>query len=259
MAWTDESLNESQRRHLRESLAQLERQLAAIAAILEQARAPGLFPRYADDVSAAERGRYAAAVARARAALEEAARESGLGQEAAGLGARQALEAQWSVAEVGLDDLLPAAMRAYGPLAAEAEARLEAMAARLRAALAWEGAAAGPAAGAGLEAALAAALPEAMAAMADVLAEAVLRRTANDELPLLAADALTRVAHRVALAQGARPPLAALDIRAIRWRLDAPRFTGLGRIWVARQFARQLEPRRDEIAAALRAFAARCR
>ncbi len=178
MAWTDDALNEPQRRHVRESLAQLERQLGAIEAILAHARAPGLFPRYADDLSAAERRALAARLAQVRAALAAAVGECGLRPEAA-LGARQAIAAQWSVADMGLDDLLPAAMRAYGPLAPEAAGRLEQVAARLRAALAPV-ADAPPAVAAGLEAALAAALPEAMAAMAAALAEAALARVGND-------------------------------------------------------------------------------
>lgn len=258
MSWSDDALNEPQRRHLRESLAHLERQLNALAALLEQARAPELFPRYADDLSAAERGGMEARLRRARAALAVAVETCGLGPEAAGLGTRQALAAQWSVAEVGLDDLLPAAMRAYGPLEEGVAAKLEALAAGLRAAMAQDDAAAPPASAA-MAAALRAAIPEALTAMAHALADAALARAANDELPLIAADALTRVAQRVALAQGARPPLPAIDIRAIPWRLDAPRFIGLGRIWVAQRFARQLEPLDAAIAAALASFAARCR
>jgi hypothetical protein len=258
VTWTEDSLNAPQRRHVRECLAQLERQLAAIEALGEPARTEARFPRYADDLTDADRSALAARLARARAGLATAVEACGIRPEPASLGARQAVAAQWSVAELGLDDLLPAAMRAYGPLEAAA-ARLEAIASALRAALAPQAEAAPAAPGAGLEAALQAALPEALEAMAGALADAALARAANDELPLVAADALTRVAHRVARTQGAPAPLPALDIRAIRWRLDAPPFTRLGRDWVAQRFARQLAPLRDELAAALRSFAARCR
>jgi hypothetical protein len=258
VTWTEDALNEPQRRHLRESLAHLERQLTAMAAIAEQARTPGMFPRYADDMTAADRQRLGARLARAQAALAGAVAACGVEAEPASVGARQAVEAQWSVAEVGLDDLLPAAMRAYGPLGEAAAAKLEAITASLRAALAKDGEPA-ERASAELGPALRQAVPEAMAAMADALADAALARAANDELPLIAADALTRVARRVAQAQGAREPLPAIDIRAIRWRLDAPRFSGLGRTWVVQRFARQLAPLREEIAAALQSFAARCR
>jgi len=260
----DAKLNPQQRRHLHDSLAHLDRQLSAIEALLLLETDAGLFPRYADDLFPQERAQHTASVERARTALRRAMAEHTIEPEAARTGARQAIQSQWSLAEIGLEELGARSMRGYGPLEADTAQALERLAAELQAALPGRRAAAlpgGPARAEALAAALAEATPAALEAMAEALAEAAIAGRGNDELPLVAGDALARVA-REAAAQlagrgGEANPWPPLDINGIAWRLDKPRLAGLGRNYLLGRFRRQLQPLEAQVRAALRAYGPR--
>ncbi len=255
-------LNPQQKRHLHDSLAHLDRQLSAIEALLRPEAEGGLFARYADNLTVEERAGQRGSVERARAALRRALVEHGIEPEAARTGTRQAIQAHWSLAEIGLEELGARSMRGYGGLEAETAEGLEGLVGELQAALPGRRGGSGPSAGEGLAEALGEAAPEALEAMAEALAEAVAEGRSNDELPLVAGDALARVAQQVAAAQGgAREgrPWRALEIDGIGWRLDKPRLAGLGREFLVGRFRKQLQPLEGQVRAALRGYGARLR
>ncbi|MGH9518222.1 MAG: hypothetical protein ACRD2D_01175 [Terriglobales bacterium] len=252
-------LSEIQRRHLHDGLAHLEKLLRGMQAILDEAPHAGLFPRYRDDLSAPERERLARGVTGARASLADGLRQFELAPEPAALSAAAAVRAQAGAAELAAEELGARDMRGYGPLAQESAAALDELAARLRAAVAaivpGGGMTSAPAGN--LAEALASTTDDALAAMASALAAAVLDHDASSEaLPLVAADALTVAAQSVCRAAGAKPP-PEIDASAIRWRLDRPKLARLGRDFLVTRFRKQLEPRREEVRDALRAYGRR--
>lgn len=228
-------------------------------AVLDEAPHAGLFPRYRDDLSGPERERVARGLTAARACIADGLRQFGLTAEPASLSAAAAVRAQIGVAELAAEELGAQDMRGYGPLAPESAAALDELAARLRAAMAaiFSGGTAPPLPAANLAETLAGATDEALAAMANALAAAVLESdAASESLPLVAADALTETAQSVCRAAGARPQ-AEMDVTSIHWRLDRPRLAGLGRDYLVTRFRKQLEPRREEVREALRAYGRR--
>lgn len=248
-------LNPTQHRHLRDSLAHLDRHLGAIEAILAPA-AGSVFPRHCHDLSDAERHEQTEAVARVRAALRRVMAEHEIAPEAPP-SARQALQSQWSLAEIGLEELAPRSMRGYGEVDDAQAQMLERLAAGLQAELAAarQGEASGSAARQDdLHEMLAQATPLAMTAMAQALAEAVLAGRSNDELPLIAGDALARAAAEQCAAHGLAVPARPLDIDGIAWRLDKPRLAGLGRDYLVGRFAKQLAPLEQQVRTSLRAW-----
>ncbi len=260
-------LNETQRRHLYEGLAHLERQLEGLEAILAAAAAPGRFPRYRDDVDPAARAQLAHGIAAARARIGAALTAWGFEPEPAAIGALQAFRSHLSLAEVGADDFAARSMRGYGDLAPDTAEALDRLAAELRAAVAAilpaagaSGAAAPAVSAEALADALGDATGDALETMAQTLADAVSAGRTNDELVLIAGDALAAAARACAAPSLGRPPesLPAFDIDRIRWRLGKPRFA-FGRDALLQSFRKQLAPRRDDIRAALRAYAHRCR
>ena len=258
-------LNSTQRRHLYESLAHLDRQLAAIEAILAEpgAAAPAtLFPRHRDDVPPTARRQLEAGLAAARERIAVALAGAGLAPEPPAIGAWQAVRSHLSLAEVSTDDVGARSMRGYGELQPESAEQLDRLAATLRAAIAavLPGEHPAPPAAADLADALEAAAEPALAAMAAALADAVLARRSQDELPLIAGDVLARQACAEAAPRLQRAPesLPAFDIDRIRWRLDKPRLA-FGREALVAAFRRQLAPLDGDIRAALRAYASRLR
>ncbi|MGH9393434.1 MAG: hypothetical protein ACRD1E_04635 [Terriglobales bacterium] len=250
------TMNGTQRRHLRESLAHLERQLEAIEAVLKGAGRPGLFPRWSDDLDPSERVRQLAAVARVRAAMAAVMAAQGLEAEAPPLGARQALQSQWALAEIGLEELGARAMRGYGELNPEQEIELERLVASLQGALPRSDGdrGAGAAPESSLGEALAAATAAAMEAMARALAAATLAGREREELPLIAGDALAAVARAVCVKAGIGGALPEFQIDGIRWRLDPPRLQGLGADYVAARYRRQLAGLEGAVRTALRSY-----
>lgn len=248
-------MNETQRRHLQEGLAHLERQLGAIEAILEGAGKGRMFSRWSDDLDPEERARQSAAVARVRAAMREVMRSEGIEEESATLGARQALQSQWALAEIGLEELGPRGMRGFGELEESDKRKLEAVVAQMHAALPQGRGEAQP--HDALADALAAATEAAMHAMAAALVEASQTRRRKNELPLIAGDALQREAERVCREQGVEGALPAMDIDTIPWRLDPSIIPGLARPFLMGRYRGQLRPLEGSIRDALRAYGAR--
>jgi|GEM_PF-6540670 len=248
-------MNETQTRHLREGLAHLERQLGAIEGILEGAGKGRMFSRWSDDLDGEERARQQAAVARVRAAMREVMRAEGMEEDGAAPGARQALQSQWALAEIGLEELGPRGMRGYGALDESDRRKLEAIVAQLHAALPQGSGEAQP--HEALADALAAATPAAMNAMAVALVEASQTRRRKSELPLIAGDALQREAERVCREQGLDGTLPPIDIDTIPWRLDPSIIPGLARPFLMGRYRGQLKPLETAVREALRAYGAR--
>ena len=273
------SLNPSQRRHLYEGLVHLERQLASLEAILAPAAAADLFPKYADDLQDEQRRRVQAGVAAARAAIAQTLAANAIAPEPPATGIEQAVRAHLSVLELAAEEMGARSMRGYGELAPEQTEALDRLALTLRQAMTaiWpvtnathatdatgmppsSPARPTPEALAALAAALGATTGTVIEAMAQALAAAVGQPdyALNDALPLIAGEVLVQAA-RATAAPLLGVPAASLptaDIDRIRWRLDAPRWSPLGRD-ALKSFRRQLEPLRGDIEAALRAYAVR--
>lgn len=262
------SLNPSQRRHLYDGLVHLERQLASLEAILAPAAAAGLFPKYADDLQDERRRQVQAGIAAARAVIAQTLAANAIAPEPPATGLEQAVRAHLSVLELAAEEMGARSMRGYGELAPEQTEQLDRLALTLRQAMTAIGPA--PIDPAGMPSparptpetlvALAAALGAATGAVIEAMAQALAAASgeSNDALPLIAGDVLVQAARATAAPLLGVPAasLPAADIDHIRWRLDAPRWSPLGRD-AAQRFRRQLDPLRGDIEAALRAYAVR--
>jgi hypothetical protein len=243
-------LNETQRRHLYDGFAHLDRQLEAIAAIARAAESGGLFPRYQNDLTPAARAAIDQRIARVRAQLRARMAAIALVPEPAPLSAAQAIAAQFNLAEIGLDEIGARAMRGYGEVSPAAADALDQLTGELAATLATAARAPAPTTAPDLN-------PDAdavMEALAAALADAVASGRGNDELPLAAGDCLAGLAQAELCAHGFAGPYPVFEIDGIHWRLDRPRLAGLGREHVLRGFRRQLAPLRAPILDALRRY-----
>jgi len=253
------TLSDIQRRHFYDGLVHLERDLAAIESILAAAESPGLFPRYANDLTPAMRTRIEQGLAHARAGIRGALAAIGQQPEAPSLGAAAAIRSHLRLTELGTEELGARGLRAYGELPGPEGERLDHLAAELRDLVAAILPPAGDAAAArvvdraALADALEAAAGRACDTMAEALANALEAGRPNDEFPLIAGDVLASVAREVCLERGLQPPLPPIDIDRIRWRLDRPKLA-LGRNYRVATFRKQIEPLRAEIRAALRTY-----
>jgi hypothetical protein len=243
-------LNETQRRHLYDGFAHLDRQLDAIAAIARVAESGALFPRYQNDLTPEARAAIDQRIARGRSQLRARMAALAMVPEPAPLSAVQAIAAQFNLAEIGLDEIGARAMRGYGEVGPAAADALDQLTGELAAALAT--------------AAPAPALttapdwnPDAdavMEALAAALADAVATGRGNDELPLAAGDCLAGLAQAELRARGFAGPCPVFEIDSIPWRLDRPKLAALGRDHLLRGFRRQLAPLRAPILDALRRY-----
>ena len=243
-------LNETQRRHLYDGFAHLDRQLDAIAAIARAAESGGLFPRYQNDLTPAARAAIDQRIARARARLQSRLEALAMPPETAPLSASQAVAAQFNLAEIGLDEIGPRAMRGYGEVSPAAADALDELVRELTAALAksTDATSRAPSREVGTD-------PDAvMESLAAALADAVAAGRPNDELPLAAGDCLTALAHVELRSHGFTGPCPVFEIDSIRWRLDRPKLAALGRDHLLRAFRRQLAPLRAPILDALRRY-----
>lgn len=257
------SLNSAQQRHLYEGLVYLDRQLGGLEAILSPPAS--LFPKYADDISAERRRRVGTGIAAARAAIAHALAASAIVAEPPSTGVAQAVRAHLSVLEMAAEEMGARSMRGYGELDPEQTVALDRLALTLRQAMSAIGPEGSPGT---LEQGRAlptpAALAAALGATIDAVIEAMVQALAaangepSDALPLIAGDVLVQTARNTAAPLLGVPAasLPAADIDRIRWRLDAPRWSPLGRD-ASKSFRRQLEPLRADIEAALRAYAVR--
>ncbi|HXR98142.1 MAG TPA: hypothetical protein VN709_09895 [Terriglobales bacterium] len=243
-------LNETQRRHLYDGCAHLDRQLDAIAAIVRAAESGGLFPRYQNDLTPEARAAIDDRTTRVRTRLQSCMEALAIAPEKPPLSASQAIASQFNLAEIGLDEIGPRAMRGYGEVSPAAADALDALVRELTAALATAADAAprAPSRELGID-------PDTvMEALAAALADAVADGRPNDELPLAAGDCLAALAQAELRSHGFTGPCPVFEIDAIRWRLDRPRLAALGRDHLLRAFRRQLAPLRAPILDALRRY-----
>lgn len=111
-----ESLNDAQARHLSVSCRYIDGLLSDIEAILSVAASKAAFPRYAPDVSPAQRRTIEDYLARIRAQLARVLEGQGIGRESAKIPSSRAVRAALGSVEIAVEELKPKYMRGYGPV-----------------------------------------------------------------------------------------------------------------------------------------------
>ena len=125
-------LNGNHTRRVLSALRYLDQLLDEAEHIMASARSHSAFPRYVADVTPVQCKVVGDHIARFREAMLAALPGIGLVPDPAQIGMRRALRVQIVTAEIALEEMNAAALRGYGPLAADAAAALEGVAAELR-------------------------------------------------------------------------------------------------------------------------------
>jgi len=113
-----ESLNDAQARRLSVSCRYIDGLLSDVEGILNAAASKAAFPRYAPDISPAQRRTIEDYIARIRAQLARVLAGQGIPQEAPQIPSTRAVRAALGSIEIAVEELKPKYMRGYGPLPA---------------------------------------------------------------------------------------------------------------------------------------------
>lgn len=126
------AFNEHQKRRLLVTCQYIDKLLADIEAILNTPASKAAFPRYASNLTPAQRSAIEDYIAQIRAQLLRVLDEQAIPREPASIPASRAIRADLGVIDIALLELNPRYMRGYGPVPEEASRNVDTVVRELR-------------------------------------------------------------------------------------------------------------------------------